>query len=321
MSPGVLSRIRSQAARVSDTARHVRLDEASLAVLAEDFRRDAVPASALDPARRWLGDDDTTLAFVLTLDAINFGSGWFPEVVKRPGMSGYFTIATNLEEAFTRDGAFSADDLCAFTGERAARLLGQPRGRGPVDELMDLFARALADLGHFLVEHYDGSFRGPVDDAGGCAERLVELLASMPLYRDVSFYADEEVPFYKRAQITVSDLAGAFAGAGLGAFRDLDRLTLFADNLVPHVFRRAGALVYSEKLASHIDAEKLLPAGCPEEVEIRAVAVHAAERMVAMLAERGCETSARVLDGWLWTRGQHPDVKAAPRHRTRTSYY
>ena len=39
--------------------------------------------------------------------------------------------------------------------------------------------------------------------------------------------------FYKRAQIVASDLALA----GVAEFDDLDRLTIFADNLVPHVLR------------------------------------------------------------------------------------
>ncbi len=39
-----------------------------------------------------------------------------------------------------------------------------------------------------------------------------------------------------------ADLAAAFRGQGPGRFRDLDRLTLFADNLVPHVLRREGVL-------------------------------------------------------------------------------
>jgi hypothetical protein len=29
----------------------------------------------------------------------------------------------------------------------------------------------------------------------------------------------------------------------------------------------------------------------------------------------------RVLDVWLWNRGQAPEYKARPRHRTRTVYY
>ena len=56
--------------------------------------------------------------------------------------------------------------------------------------------------------------------------------------------------FFKRAQLVPSDLALA----GMARFRDLDRLTIFADNLVPHVLRVDGVLVYDPRLAARIDA-------------------------------------------------------------------
>ena len=129
------------------------------------------------------------------------------------------------------------------------------------------------------------------------------------------------IPFYKRAQITASDLAAAFGETGLGAFRDLDDLTLFADNLVPHVLRCAGVLVYDEVLVQRIDAAEDIEAGSPPEVEIRAVAVHAVEGLVARIRELGAATTARELDTLLWTRGQCPAIKATPRHRTRSTFY
>ena len=82
--------------------------------------------------------------------------------------------------------------------------------------------------------------------------------------------------FYKRAQIVAADLALA----GVASFADLDRLTIFADNLVPHVLRCEGILVYDESLAARIDAGELLPPGGPER-EIRACAVHACELISA----------------------------------------
>jgi hypothetical protein len=186
---------------------------------------------------------------------------------------------------------------------------------------MDLFARALADLGRLLLERWDGRYTGLVAAAEGSAARLVGILDAMPFFRDVSRYGGLEVPFYKRAQITASDLAVALGGEGPGRFADLDRLTLFADNLVPHVLRFEGVLCYDAALAGRIDSEQRLEAGSREEVEIRAVAVHAVERLVAAIRERGGEASARVLDGLLWNRGQRPEIKAHPRHRARCTGY
>ena len=143
-----------------------------------------------------------------------------------------------------------------------------------------------------------------IDAAGGSAERLAEQLAGgMPFFDDAGFY--------KRAQITAND----FTLAGLATFDDIDRLTIFADNLVPHVLRCDGVLTYHPDLAAPIDAEQLLPPG-EQEREIRACAVHACEQIAARLG-----VPPRTLDVWLWNRGQAPRYKARPRHRTRTVFY
>jgi len=143
----------------------------------------------------------------------------------------------------------------------------------------------------------------------------------MPFFRDVSIYQGTEVPLYKRAQILVTDLAIAFDGRGPGSFRDLDRLTIFADNLVPHVLRVDGVLTYEDELLARIERGELIPAGSPEEIEIRAVTVHAVERIVAELDASGISVTARELDYLLWNRGLGEEYKSRPRHRTRTVFY
>jgi hypothetical protein len=160
-----------------------------------------------------------------------------------------------------------------------------------------------------------------IEAAGGSCEALVRELATMPLYRDVERYEELEVPFYKRAQLTAADLASAFGGSGPGRFDDLSELTIFADNLVPHVLRREGVLVYDRALAARIDRGEAIEAGSAEEVELRALAVHAVEGLVAEARRSGSDTSAQQLDYRLWTRGQRPEYKAWPRHRTRSTFY
>jgi hypothetical protein len=312
--------IRAAAAEVARCARSVAVDAAGLVRLADALARERPGVSDLDPAHRPLPGPAETLAFVVTLDAINFGSGWFPALRKRPGMSGYRTVATALRERFDAGGPWSAAELAALGADECAGVLGQ-EGVPEAGELMELYARALRDLGRFLLDGFGGRFEGPVEEAAGSAERLVRSLARMPLYRDVARYGELAVPFYKRAQITCADLALAFGGSGWGAFGDLAELTLFADNLVPHVLRCAGALRYAPELRARIDREELLPSGSAEEVEIRAVALHAVERLAAACRERGFEVRPATLDQILWSRGQAPEIKAAPRHRTRCTYY
>jgi hypothetical protein len=273
-----------------------------------------------DAEHHFAGSPEATLAYILTLDAVNFGSGYFPHLQKRPGMSGYFTVATALKEHFERHGPLSAEELGKLTPRDCGRLFGQDFDDEVRLELMRLYAQALNDLGDYLLGDFGGEFTALIAAAERSAARLLELLAEMPYFQDVARYHGFSAPFYKRAQITASDLALAFGGEGYGEFHDLDDLTVFADNLVPHVLHLDGVLDYAPALAARIDAG-VLPAGSAEEVEIRAVALHAVELLVQTFSEQGRHVSARALDYLLWNRGQEPRYKEKPRHRTRTVFY
>ena len=54
---------------------------------------------------------------------------------------------------------------------------------------------------------------------------------------------------------------------------------------------------------------------------IRGLALHAVELAVRALRARGVDATAQRLDYLLWNRGQQPEIKAHPRHRTRCPYY
>jgi len=320
MSGEIFDRVRAGASRVMEQARWVSIDENALEALsqARELLESPIP---LDPIDFYRGAPVDTAAYILTLDAINFGSGYFPVLAKRPGCSGYFTIATSLRENWEREGPWDAHRLASTSAADCARVMGQDPDHPDIAELMSLFSRSLNDLGEFLLKHFDGDPTGPIVAADRSAARLAEILIEMPLYRDVSRYAGFEVPFYKRAQLTSADLATVFEGESYGAFADLDQLTIFADNLVPHVLRRERVLVYDPALLARIEVGELLESGSPEEVEIRAAAVHAVEGCVSLMRRAGVKRTARQLDTALWTRGQLPEMKAHPRHRARTTNY
>lgn len=321
-APDLLDRIRDRCAAVAADARWVALVESRVEAYAAELA-DHGPGGAdpTDPAHRGLEvDDETRCLFVLALDAINFGSGWFPVLAKRPGHSGYHTVAAGLADHVRRHG-LGVGALRSIDRPAMAGLTGQDP-EGPVRELLDLFVLSWHDLARLLDETADGSALGFVDEVSGSAARLVAALdAGHPLYRDAPDYRGEPVPLYKRAQITAADLSLAFAGAGPGAFHDLDRLTMFPDNLVPHVLRLDGVLTFDDALVTRIDAGELLAAGEPAEVEIRAVAVHAVERLVAALRAQDRPRTAMTVDGILWHRGAGTRYKARRRHRCRTTAY
>ena len=298
-----------------------------------DAVADVQPATPppLDPRCHYLEGEPADIAdYMLALDTINFGSGWFPTLRKREldgrPVGGYFTVSWALADHVRAHGPPTGAWLSQVSTVEIADILAQR----PDNELMSLYAQALRALGRFLVERSarQGASRLPgacppgtsrlpgtssgqarraldlVAESEGSAERLASLLAcGMAMFDDRGFY--------KRAQIVANDLALA----GVAEFIDLDRLTIFADNLVPHVLRCDGVLVYDEQLAAHIDSGERLTLGGAER-EIRACALHACE-----LISQRTGVPARKIDTWLWTRGQSPEYKSRPRHRCRTVFY
>jgi Potential Queuosine, Q, salvage protein family len=306
---GVLSDLRTACALVAGRARDVHIEHERIGAYIATLPID-LPAGGPDPdAHVTDGSREELAAFWLTLDAINFGSGWFPTLRKPGGRSGYFTIATAVKQRFANHGPWSAAALADIDAEQIATTLGQD----PEHELMALFAASLNDLGRHIAAEHDGRYAGAVDRAGSSAVALVEILQRWASFADTSRYDGLDVPFLKRAQITAADLARA----GVAAFRDLDRLTMFADNLVPHVLRLDGLLSYEPGLLARIERQELIEHGSPEEVEIRACALHT----VALIAAERPGMHEAEIDWLLWHRGQEPRYKAVPRHRSRCTAY
>lgn len=318
----LIESVRERCRDVAGRARFVHIERDRIAAYARSLPLDQAVCPEHDPHTHCLGRGDMTAAFFVTLDAINFGSGYFPHLRKRPGLSGYYTVAASLNDLFRAQGPLTPEQLVRLTAQDCAGIFGQDLSDPAILELMALFAQALRDLGCLLLDRYHGRFMDLIEAAGQSAEEMVRLLTAMPYFRDVEPYDGLEVPFYKRAQLTAADLALAFGGEGPGRFTDLDRLTIFADNLVPHVLRVDRLLTYDADLASRIDLEQLIPAGSPEEVEIRACAVHTVELLVQELRAAGQPVTSQQLDYILWNRGHDPYYKKIlPRHRTRTVYY
>jgi hypothetical protein len=302
----LVDEIRSGCAWVAAQATHVTINLDTIPAYAAALPGPPVP----NPDDNLIGGPaELRAAFHLTLDAINFGSGWFPTLRKRAGRSGYWTVALGLRDRFAAQGAWSAAELRALDAATIAAAIGQD----PRHELMALFAHSLNDLGAHVADEHGGSFLAVAQSAGESAVALAEQLARWDCFADTSPYAGHTVPFYKRAQIAASDLHHA----GVVQLHELDHLTLFADNLVPHVLRLDGILRFDPVFAARVDAGALIGHDSPEEVEMRACAVHAVELIVR---ERP-DLTAQQVDHLLWHSGGGARYKGVPRPRCRCTAY
>lgn len=294
--------VRAGCAWVAGRARFVRIEErrieAYAATLAAGGESEA-PSASLAP--------EAAAAFAICMNAINFGSGWWPTIRKRPGHSGYATMAAGVEERFADPGPWTADDLVAMDAEAIAAVVDQDPGH----PLMPQFAAALRDVGGHLGAEHAGRYLGVVESADSIPA-LAGALAAWDSFADASEYEGRRVPFFKRAQLAAADLRRA----GVADLPGAEQLTAFADNLVPHVLRVDGVLELAPDLTARIEAEELLTHGSPEEVELRARAVHAIELLSA-----ACDLNPAEIDSALWNRGRDRRYKNLPRPRSRNTAY
>jgi Queuosine salvage protein len=315
----LFTKIREGCAGVAERARWVAVDHSAVGSYADTLARHMRPL-AHTAEHHLLDRGDETLAFFVILDAINFGSGYFP-CLKTDGASGYFTVAKRLTEHCEAHGIPDPQALTRLTTQDCARLFGQDIANPHAQELMQLFALALNRLGAWVIDQHGGDYLGFLRGATRAEEAVAALLA-MPFFRDAATYGDSEVLFLKRAQILVHDLKIAAPDHPLLAFDDFGELTIFADNIIPFVLRADGVLRYDDWLERRIQNGELIASGSFEEIEMRACALHAAELLHDAIVGAGGTTTAREIDQALWTRGQELKARVTTKpHATRCTFY
>lgn len=310
--------IRAGFAWVAERARHVKIHTDKLDAYAQSLTL-RHPAMNFDAGHHFIGTPESTAAYVLTLDAVNFGSGYQPHLVREgwtmidDGI--YFTLAMRLKKRFEH-GGINADYLTHIEQAEVAALFELPQGPYG-QELAGIFTQGLNDIGTLIARQYSGSFFSFVETAEGKASNIIRQLSDLPQFRDAHVYEGRTIPLYKRAQSAAADLHDAFRHTGVTLFSDIDQLTVLTDNDVPCVMRADGLLEYTPELAAHIAAGRELVSGSAEEVEIRACTGYVAERLAA------CKNvNAIAIDRVLWHRAAEDASYAGhPRHRTRSSFY
>jgi len=310
---------------VSENSRSVQLDKTRLEQLAKEWVDHPFEVPGWDLDIHWQGETGATIHYILLLDALNFC--FWPDPgqerwrVEHRGQTynGYKALAVALGRAL--DEGFPLTSAAALAELSMDQLEYLLRGQNQIPMLPQRLQHA-REVGQQLLKLYGGDFRNAIEKAGGSAQALTHLIArDFPCFYDVSHYRGREIPIYKRAQITVVDLAGSLEFKDYGEFFDLDRLTAFADYKIPQVLRAFGVLVYAPDLAQRLDNYQQLAPGCEEEVEIRAGMVWAVELIRQRMAELGRDLKAYEVDWFLWNLGQAPLPEERPYHRTRTVFY
>ncbi|KAG6666088.1 queuosine salvage protein-like [Carya illinoinensis] len=302
--------VRASSAWVASHASHVHVDFTGIEKIVENIG--PIPKVDWDfEGIHYFDNGPLTVQYLLVLDAMNFC--FWPD----KDLS-YDHLASGLKAALQNEkSAFDADRLQKYTGLQLRELLKWPRPL-PLEEER---VRLLHEVGFELERSFDGKASNLVKSCGKSALNLVCLVTRhFPGFRDHSLYKGHQIFLYKRAQIFVADLWGAFKGQSYGEFDDIGSITIMADYIVPAVLRQLGALKYSSTLASIIEANSEICPGSEEEVELRACSVHAVEKMRELISSKlGKQVLSVELDLWLWASGIQ--CSSLQHHRTLSIYY
>lgn len=283
-------------------AQDVSIDEARLADVASWLAYEELPVPPVFLPFRVEDVSD----FVLVTSCLNFAYTDF-STRKRWDLvldGRVHADADGLHAAFHRAGpeVLRGDWLRSVTAEQLGEIL-------PGLQMLDERAAILRDAGERLCERWDGRFANVVESVATVEEYLDVLVREFPRFDDA--------PFLKLAQLSAWILHIERAKQ----WPDLDRLTAFADYIVPAGLRAMGVLRYSDGLARAVDTWTPIEAGSSWEVEIRAATVWAAHLLTQRVNAIRPE-DARIVEAQIDARFWLPFHKThGTYHLTRTIYY
>lgn len=270
---------------------------------------------------KWSKDQLIELTFLF--NTMNFcfwaKAGEEKWAIKDDNLDGAIALFRALENELVNDPNFLDAEALA---NMPIKTLGKILEGNVVIPLLSERLNNIRNFGKVVEQKYGSSITSLLDVANYDAYKLVELLVdNFPCFDDTSTVNGTIVAFYKRAQLNskmIHDILLSFGEKGL---TNVDKLTAFADYKVPQILRNMGVLVYTDSLASKVDAMELIEANSYEEVEIRASAIWAVEYMKEALKQQFPFVTSSHIDSMLWNKSQGVAKGKKPYHRTLTPAY
>lgn len=293
-------------------------------------------------------EESWALDWIFVVDALNFcfwkptgEIGWTVD-----GYTGYFALCAAINRAMKVKYLGNNVNLyklfyylqenidivnpkfyATITEEQLKKIL-----RSDTDVQIPLFPeriKVLHEVGSCLLENFEGSFENVVKQSGNSAVKLLNLIVdNFKCFRDEATYKDEKVAIYKRAQILVGDIWACHKNQGIGHFKDIEEITMFADYRVPQSLLYYGVFEYSDKLNEKLKKNQIFNNGDEDEVEIRACSIRAVDQLVDYAKgkiDKDKNINAILVDHFLWDfrRAHAKEIaeKALPFHLTLSIYY
>jgi hypothetical protein len=192
--------------------------------------------------------------------------------------------------------------------------------------MLDEKIAVFREVGKVLTEKYDGRYHNFIrscpprlyDNGKGLVERLAH---EFPRYNDVSTYDGHEIKFYKLTQLGFWQIYSGLQGTGAFKLEDAQKMTAFADYIVPVALRLMGVTSYSPALEEAINSHQLIARDSRQEIEIRAHCLYATALLAGEINKLRPPNEQIIIpqiDARLWT---HYHTTSWPHHLTETIMY
>lgn len=239
-------------------------------------------------------DPDVLMDFTLVVNTMNFAFTDFSTGVKfetdymgkrwcdSEGMLACLHRAINSGIPF-----FSGEYLAKVTRKDLESVFAGTIEMPMLDERVALFN----EVGRVLVEKYQGRYSNFVRS---CAPRLYangdglleRLTTEFPRFRDVSSYQGSDVHIYKLAQLGIWGMHLALSPRGAWKLEDADKLTAFADYIVPVGLRVMGIFEYAPDLEKQINSLVEVKRDSDAEIELRASSIYVIAKLTEEINKR-----------------------------------
>ncbi|ETV66289.1 hypothetical protein H257_17256 [Aphanomyces astaci] len=325
-------------------AKHVAINEANISTFVAGLDRSQFDKLG-EPIRYPLSfkSVDEEVNFLALVDLLNFGSGYRKLLHQYCDRGAHETMMFGVIGMYISSPRLDAKTLRGLSLDSVANYFSIPLDRdeelstgiyiskpGPLKPLAEGIHQVLTetgslclkhgfdDLGAFVLAHVHETAAPSTDEAlhvGPSAAALVDALAAtFPGFCDVH----NDVIILKKAQLLASNLYRRFGASDVRfAFQDMETLTACSDNVLPCVLHALGILEYTPALAAAIEDGQVLVLGSDEEVELRAGAVVACDKILAVLQEGDIpDATILALDSYMWRVGKEPLYRPLERHAT-----
>jgi hypothetical protein len=182
---------------------------------------------------------------------------------------------------------FSGEYLAKLTRKDLESVFSGTIEMPMLDERVTLFN----EVGRVLVEKYQGRYSRFVRscapklyaDGDGLLERLT---TEFPRFRDVSNYHGTDIHIYKLAQLGIWGMHLALSPRGAWKLEDAEKLTAFADYIVPVGLRVMGIFEYLPELEKQINSLTEVKRDSDAEIELRASSIFVIAKLTEEINKR-----------------------------------